>query len=232
MARRFITRPTSSFSHDARCTCCVDDTRKDHKSVSDDGFKNWLELIDLYGGHSPVPIFQNEKGGRSKAIDIAGIKGRFDNVKDVYAGNLEDPGCRRRVRQAIDFHASHLEHIGEYCRRRGSGPGRDSRPAQRNAPTSRSRNFFEIYGRHMPLDRTGAPPQSVSPRSRRVPALSGRGAPSPHGDPAERLGHRMPCSVSWTTRTSRRAYGRFGRGDFERLWKRSGMRTCTQNSSA
>ncbi len=42
----------------------LDDTRKDHKSVSDEGFKYWLELIDLFGGHSPVLIFQNEKGGR------------------------------------------------------------------------------------------------------------------------------------------------------------------------
>ena len=53
----------------------VDDTRKDHKSVSDEGFKYWLELIDVFGGHSPVLIFQNEKGGRSKAIDIARHQG-------------------------------------------------------------------------------------------------------------------------------------------------------------
>src|SRR5437773_10752444 len=32
----------------------LDDTRKDHKSVSDAGSKYWLELIDLSGGHSPV----------------------------------------------------------------------------------------------------------------------------------------------------------------------------------
>jgi hypothetical protein len=67
----------------------VDDTRKDHKSVSDEGFKYWLDLIDVFGGHSPVLIFQNEKGGRRKAIDIGGIKGRYDNVKECYGGNLE-----------------------------------------------------------------------------------------------------------------------------------------------
>jgi internalin A len=39
----------------------VEDTRKDHKSVSDEGFKYWLELIDVVGGHSAVLIFQNEK---------------------------------------------------------------------------------------------------------------------------------------------------------------------------
>jgi internalin A len=38
----------------------LDDTRKNHKSVSDEGFKHWLELIELFGDYSPVLIFQNE----------------------------------------------------------------------------------------------------------------------------------------------------------------------------
>jgi hypothetical protein len=67
----------------------VDDTRTNDKSVSDPGFKKWLELIDVFSGHSPVLIFQNEKGGRSKAIDIASIKGRYDNVKELYGFDLE-----------------------------------------------------------------------------------------------------------------------------------------------
>lgn len=41
----------------------LDDTKKDYRSVQDEGFKYWLEVIDLLGGHSPVLIFQNEKGG-------------------------------------------------------------------------------------------------------------------------------------------------------------------------
>lgn len=91
----------------------LDDTRKDHKSVSDEGFKYWLELIDLFGGHSPVLIFQNEKGGRSKAIDLAGIKGRFDNVMISYAGNLEHANAADQLRDGIQFYASNLSHIGE-----------------------------------------------------------------------------------------------------------------------
>jgi hypothetical protein len=58
----------------------VDDTRKDYQSVHDEGFKYWLEVVEAFGGKSPVLIFQNEKGGRSKKIDEAGIKGRFPNV--------------------------------------------------------------------------------------------------------------------------------------------------------
>ena len=70
----------------------VDDTRKDYKSVSDEGFRYWLELIDVFGGHSPTLIFQNEKGRRSKAIDFEGIKRHYDNVERRYAGNLETAG--------------------------------------------------------------------------------------------------------------------------------------------
>jgi GTPase SAR1 family protein len=84
----------------------VDDTRKDYKSVSDEGFKYWLELMDVFGGHSPVLIFQNEKDGRSKAIDIGGIRQRFDNVKEVYAGNLEKADAADKVREGIAFYAS------------------------------------------------------------------------------------------------------------------------------
>jgi GTPase SAR1 family protein len=66
----------------------VDDTRNNNKTVHDEGFKYWLEVIEALSERSPVLIFQNEKAGRSKDIDEAGIKGRFPNVINVYCGNL------------------------------------------------------------------------------------------------------------------------------------------------
>ena len=91
----------------------VDDTCKDQKSVSDQGFKDWLELIDVFGGHSPTLIFQNEKGGRSKPIGFEGIRGRYDNVKELYAGDLAKANAADKLRDAIEYFASHLSHIGE-----------------------------------------------------------------------------------------------------------------------
>ena len=91
----------------------VDDTRKDCKSVSDEGFKYWLELIDVFGGHSPTLIFQNEKDGRSKAIDFDGIQRRYDNVKKLYAGDLAKDGAADKVRKGIEDFASNLPHIGD-----------------------------------------------------------------------------------------------------------------------
>ena len=132
----------------------LDDTRKDHKSVSDEGFKYWLELIDLFGGHSPVLIFQNEKGGRSKAIDLAGIKGKYDNVKERYAGNL-DTHCSRPTSRAIEFYARNLPHIGENCPPAGSRCVRTSRNALRG-PYITQQEYFDIYRRHMEFDRSKA----------------------------------------------------------------------------
>jgi small GTP-binding protein len=66
----------------------VDDTRNSSQAVQDDGFKYWLELIEALSEGSPVLIFQNEKAGRSKSIDTAGIKGRFANVKDIFRDKL------------------------------------------------------------------------------------------------------------------------------------------------
>jgi hypothetical protein len=134
----------------------LDDTRKDHKSVSDDGFKYWLDLIDLLGGQSPVLIFQNEKGGRSKAIDIAGIKGHYDNVKERYAGNLQDPHAVDVVRDAIEFFAAGLSHIGEELPARWIAIRADIESWASELPYISQQDYFDIYGRHLEFDRTRA----------------------------------------------------------------------------
>ena len=134
----------------------VDDTRKDHRSVSDEGFKYWLELIDLFGGHSPALIFQNEKGGRSKAIDFAGIKGRYDNVQECYSGNLEHTDAAERLRQAIEFHASNLSHIGEELPAHWIRVRADIEARANDVPHITRQEYFDIYSRHLELDRTKA----------------------------------------------------------------------------
>ena len=53
----------------------LDDTRSNNRSVHDEGFKNWLEMIETLSEASPVLIFQNEKAGRSKSIDEPASKG-------------------------------------------------------------------------------------------------------------------------------------------------------------
>lgn len=134
----------------------LDDTRKDHKSVSDEGFKYWLDLVDVFGGRSPVLIFQNEKGGRSKEIDLAGIKGRFDNVLERYAGNLELPGAADKLRQGIAWHASHLGHIGEELPARWVALRARIEQVARERPYISRQEYFDLYAQQMPFDRKKA----------------------------------------------------------------------------
>jgi Leucine-rich repeat (LRR) protein len=134
----------------------LDDTRKNHKSVSDEGFKYWLELIDLFGGHSPVLIFQNEKGGRTKAIDLGGIKGQYDNVKELYGGNLEFCSAADKLREGIEFYASSLSHIGEQLPARWIKVRADIETRASESPYITQQEYFDIYRRHMPFDRPKA----------------------------------------------------------------------------
>ncbi|MDO9269834.1 MAG: COR domain-containing protein [Methylobacter sp.] len=134
----------------------LDDTRKDHKTLMDEGFKYWLEAVDLLSSHSPVLIFQNEKGGRSKSIDLAGIKGGFDNVKDCYRGNLEQQDGAESLRSAIEFFAKNLPHIGEELPARWLDIRADIEQLAELQATITQNEYFDLYRKHLPFDRDKA----------------------------------------------------------------------------
>jgi internalin A len=134
----------------------VDDTRRDHKSVSDEGFKYWLELIDVFGGQSPVLIFQNEKGGRSKSIDMTGIKGRYENVKERYAGDLAHADATEKLRDGIEYFAGNLGHIGEELPAQWIKVRADIEIRAAESPHIPQSEYLEIYRRHLEFDRTKA----------------------------------------------------------------------------
>ncbi len=134
----------------------LDDTRKDNKTVQDEGFKYWLEVVDQLGDHSPVLIFQNEKGGRSKTIDEAGIKGRFANVKGVYQGNLEHPHTADKLRDALAFYAKQLPHIGEELPARWVTIRADIEELAQQHPYISQQDYFALYKKHLEFDRDKA----------------------------------------------------------------------------
>ncbi len=91
----------------------LDDTRKDEKTVNDPTFNYWLQVAGLYGGGSPLLIVQNEKGDRSKQLDLKGMQGRFGFVKDARAANLLTCRGLDEVWAAIQYWLKQLPHIGE-----------------------------------------------------------------------------------------------------------------------
>jgi hypothetical protein len=134
----------------------LDDTRKDDKTVQDAGFKYWLEVADLLGDHSPVLIFQNEKGGRSKTIDESGIKATFNNVKDIYGGNLEQQGAADGLRKAVEFYAQNLPHIGEELPALWVAIRAEIEQLAENKPFISRQDYFDIYQKHLDFDRDKA----------------------------------------------------------------------------
>jgi hypothetical protein len=103
-----------------------------------------------------VLIFQNEKGGRSKQIDLAGIKGGFDNVKECYRGNLEQQDGADSLRTAIEFFAKNLPHIGEELPARWLDIRADIEQLAGQQATITQNEYFELYRNHLPFDRDKA----------------------------------------------------------------------------
>jgi hypothetical protein len=131
----------------------LDDTRKDYKTVQDEGFKYWLEVVDQLGDHSPVLIFQNEKGGRSKTIDEAGIKGRFSNVKEVHKGNLEYTDTADKLGKALEYFAGQLPHIGEELPARWVAIRADIEALAQQQAYIDQQAYFALYTKHLDFDR-------------------------------------------------------------------------------
>ncbi|MFK8005506.1 MAG: COR domain-containing protein [Saprospiraceae bacterium] len=91
----------------------VDDTRQDDKSSNDAAFNYWLETVELFGGDSPIIIVQNEKGNRSKALDLKNIQSRFSNVKGSYATNLLDGRGLPKTQTALEHFIQELPIVGQ-----------------------------------------------------------------------------------------------------------------------
>ncbi|MCP5142179.1 MAG: hypothetical protein H6980_07500 [Gammaproteobacteria bacterium] len=129
----------------------VDDTRSDHKTVHDEGFRYWLEVVETLSEASPLLIFQNEKGGRSKQLDIAGIKGRFPNVQGVYRGNLEHPDAADELRRAVEHFALNLPHVGEDVPAKWVPIRQELETLAKSRPHITLDEYLAAYRTHLPL---------------------------------------------------------------------------------
>lgn len=134
----------------------VDDTRKDDKSIHDEAFKFWLEVVETLSDSSPLLIFQNEKGGRSKSIDEPGIKGRFPNFQQKFAGNLDDPDSATKIRQAIEYFVQQLPHVGDEVPAKWIPIRQAVEEVAQQKPFITQEEYFQIYRRHLEFDRTKA----------------------------------------------------------------------------
>jgi Leucine-rich repeat (LRR) protein len=131
----------------------VDDTRNNNKTVHDEGFKYWLEVIEALSERSPVLIFQNEKAGRSKDIDEAGIKGRFPNVINVYCGNLlGQDDAATNLEEAIRLHVQQLPHVGDAVPAQWVAIRSELEGMKEGQPYISQKDYLQLYGRYLGID--------------------------------------------------------------------------------
>ncbi|MEL6816403.1 MAG: COR domain-containing protein, partial [Cyanobacteria bacterium J06598_3] len=130
----------------------VDDTRSDNRSIHDEGFRFWLEVVETLSEASPLLIFQNEKGDRSKTIDEAGIKGRFPNVKDIHKGNLEHPDAANSLCEAVEHFAKQLPHIGENVPAKWVAIRNDLKDLAQTKSYISLSDYYALYKRHLEFD--------------------------------------------------------------------------------
>lgn len=87
----------------------VADVRKE-----DTNFDYWLQVVELLSEKSPVLIVQNRRGGRSKDIDVAGLRERFKNLKEIIPLDLStDADTFRKLLVEINHQIQKLPHVDE-----------------------------------------------------------------------------------------------------------------------
>ena len=126
----------------------LDDTRKNHKTIHDEGFKYWLEVIDALSDQSPVLIFQNEKSGRSKQIDLEGMKKRFGNVERKYGGDLMNPDAVNEIKEDIEFFVKKLPHVGESLPSSWIAIRSEIEALAKSTPVITKAAYFEVYKKY------------------------------------------------------------------------------------
>lgn len=85
----------------------VADVRKE-----DVNFDYWLQVVELLSANSPVIIVQNQRGGRTKDIDLRGSRGRFTNLKEVISLDLSvDETKFEKLLHEIEIEIQKLDHI-------------------------------------------------------------------------------------------------------------------------
>ncbi len=134
----------------------LDDTRKDYKTAQDKEFRYWLGVIDLLSDGSPVLIFQNEKGGRSKMIDWQGIKVQFDNVKELYKGDLKKEASADSVGKGVKYYAQQLPHIGQKLPKKWIAIRKEIEALAKEKAYISCSEYFTIYEKHLPFDKEKA----------------------------------------------------------------------------
>lgn len=124
----------------------VADARKE-----DTDFDYWLQIIELLGSDSPVIIVQNEKGGRSKDLNMPGLQARFANVRMLHSLDLGNPahaGKLAHLLEDIETQVRRLPHVGEELPKSWVDIRRDLEGIRAQKQHISTEKYLEVCDRH------------------------------------------------------------------------------------
>jgi Leucine-rich repeat (LRR) protein len=77
-------------------------------------FNYWLNIVEMFGGDSPLLIVLNEKHQRKRRIDIQAMRKRFANIAEVLEIDFaeSDPARLRKLELAVRYYVAKLPHFG------------------------------------------------------------------------------------------------------------------------
>jgi GTPase SAR1 family protein len=80
----------------------------------DTDFNYWLNIVEMFGGDSPLLIILNEKHQRKRHIDISAMRNRFTNISEILDVDFAEADKTRlnKLERAIKYYVSQLPHIG------------------------------------------------------------------------------------------------------------------------
>lgn len=77
-------------------------------------FFHWLDSIEHLSDASPALILNNEKEDRAWTVNESQLRSHFTNLREgLFAVNLATDRGLERLRQAIQYHITHLPHVGQ-----------------------------------------------------------------------------------------------------------------------
>ncbi len=116
----------------------------------DTDFGYWLQLIELFGGNSPVIVVQNEKSGQSSDLSDKALRKQFPRIQKVHTLDLKNEGAKfKQLKDDIETELGQLSHVGsDWPASRVAVRLELGEMQQKNTPHISLDKYYEICEKH------------------------------------------------------------------------------------
>ncbi len=116
----------------------------------DTDFGYWLQLIELFGGNSPVIVVQNEKSGQSSDLSDKALRTQFPRIQKVHTLDLKNEEEKfKQLREDIETELGQLSHVGDEWIAPWAAVRKElGEMEQKNTPHISLEKYYEVCEKH------------------------------------------------------------------------------------